>query len=44
MPAGEPGSPEEIKRVLSSPIPVVISVTGVAALAMLLWLMVYKPF
>ena len=44
MPAGEPGSPEEIERVLSSPIPVVISVTGVAALAMLLWLMVYKPF
>jgi hypothetical protein len=44
MPAGEPASPEEIERVLGSPIPIVISVTGVAALAVLLWLMVYKPF
>ena len=44
MPAGEPAPPEEIARVLASPIPIVISVAGVAALAMLLWLMVYKPF
>jgi hypothetical protein len=44
MPAGEPASPEEIERVLGSPIPIVISVTGVAALSVLLWLMVYKPF
>jgi uncharacterized membrane protein len=44
MQAGEPAGPEEIERVLSSPIPIVISVTGVAALAILLWLMVYKPF
>jgi hypothetical protein len=44
MPAGEPASPEEIERVLGSPIPIVISITGVAALAILLWLMVYKPF
>jgi cbb3-type cytochrome oxidase subunit 1 len=44
MPAGEPASPEEIERVLGSPIPIVISVTGVVALAILLWLMVYKPF
>jgi hypothetical protein len=44
MPAGEPASPEEIERVLSSSIPIVITVTGIAALAILLWLMVYKPF
>jgi uncharacterized membrane protein len=44
MPAGEPASPEEIARVLSSPIPIIITVTGIAALAILLWLMVYKPF
>ena len=44
MPAGEPASAEEIARVLDSAIPVVISVTGVGALAVLLWLMVYKPF
>ena len=44
MPAGEPASAREIERVLSSPVPIVISVTGVAALAILLWLMVYKPF
>jgi hypothetical protein len=44
MPAGESANPEEIERVLGSPIPIVISVTGVVALAILLWLMVYKPF
>jgi len=44
MPAGEPASPDEIEQVLSSPIPIVITVTGIAALAILLWLMVYKPF
>jgi hypothetical protein len=42
--AREPANPEEIERVLGSPIPIVISVTGVAALAILLWLMGYKPF
>ena len=43
-PAGPPGAPEEIASVLGSSIPLVIAWTGVAALAALLWLMVYKPF
>jgi hypothetical protein len=43
-PAGEPGTPQEIAAVLGSPIPLVIAWVGVGALAVLLWLMVYKPF
>jgi hypothetical protein len=43
-PGGRPGTPEEIASVLGSPIPLAIAVIGVAALAALLWLMVYKPF
>jgi len=39
-----PAPPEEIARVLDSPIPVYMAWIGVAALAVLLWLMVYKPF
>ena len=41
---GPPASPEEIERVLGSPIPLSITWIGVAALAVLLWLMVSKPF
>ena len=43
-PPGEPATPEEIARVLHSPIPLCMAWLGVAALAVLLWLMVYKPF
>ncbi|MFN2543690.1 MAG: DUF2269 family protein [Actinomycetota bacterium] len=43
-PAGEPGTPEEIAEVLGSPIPLLIATIGAAALAALLWLMVFKPF
>lgn len=42
-PAGEPGTPEEIARVLGSPIPLAIAWIGAGALAALLWLMVFKP-
>ena len=41
---GRPAPPEEIARVLDSPIPLYMAWIGVAALAVLLWLMVYKPF
>lgn len=43
-PAGEPGTPEEIAAVLGANTPLLIVWIGVAALAVLLWLMVYKPF
>jgi hypothetical protein len=43
-PAGEPGTAAEIAAVLGSPMPLVIAWTGAAALTVLLWLMVYKPF
>jgi hypothetical protein len=43
-PAGPPSKPEEIASVLGSPTPLVIAWVGVIALAVLLWLMVYKPF
>ena len=38
-----PGGEEEIERIASSPIPLVILVVGLAGLALILWLMVFKP-
>jgi hypothetical protein len=35
---------DAIERIASSPIPLVILVVGLAGLALILWLMVFKPF
>jgi hypothetical protein len=43
----QPGSPvpaDEIDRLLRSPQPFVVMATGVVALLVILWLMVYKPY
>jgi hypothetical protein len=40
----EPGSPEDIRRAVAATPLVLISAIGVVALALLLWLMILKPF
>ena len=40
----EPGGPDEIDSLLSSPRPMVLTIVGVGGLAVILWLMVLKPF
>ncbi|TMF13030.1 MAG: hypothetical protein E6I37_05925 [Chloroflexi bacterium] len=44
MTTAAPGSPEEIRRAVEAAPVGVITVIGVAALALLLWLMILKPF
>ena len=39
-----PGSPEELRRALVAAAPGLITTVGVVALALLLWLMILKPF
>ncbi|MBI2845594.1 MAG: hypothetical protein HYX86_03500 [Chloroflexi bacterium] len=48
MPPLPPASPEEIARILSSPSfssrPVLLAVIGIGGIAIILWLMMFKPF
>jgi uncharacterized membrane protein len=37
-------TPEEYDRLLASPRPIILAVVGTAALAVILWLMLFKPF
>jgi hypothetical protein len=43
-PAGEPASPEEINALLSHSRPVWLALVGFGSLAMIAWLMMFKPF
>jgi hypothetical protein len=43
-PAPEPRSPAEIAALLASPMPIVAAVVGFGGLALILWLMLFKPF
>lgn len=43
-PAGSPASPEEIASRLAAIKPLVIAVIGYGGLAVIVWLMVFKPF
>ena len=38
------GEAEQIERLSASPVPIAILAIGVTGLAVILWLMVYKPF
>ena len=42
--ATDPASPEEIARLLSSSRPVLLTVIGIGGIALILWLMLFKPF
>jgi hypothetical protein len=44
LPPPEPLGPAELTRLLASPMPIVAAVVGFGGLALILWLMLFKPF